>query len=58
MKLLLRPWLRGFGQDLQPNISPGNPLRPLRNYFRRWMNISEQIMTFGKGGRKLTGSLK
>jgi hypothetical protein len=28
MKLLLRPCLRGFGQDLQPNTSLGNPLRP------------------------------
>jgi hypothetical protein len=58
MKLLLRPWLRGFDQDLQPNTSPGNPLKPWRNCFRRWMNISEQIMTFDKEGRKLTGSPK
>jgi hypothetical protein len=58
MKLLLKPWLRGFGQDLQPNISPGNPLRPWRNCFRRWMNISEQIMTFDKEGRRPTGSPK
>jgi hypothetical protein len=54
----LRPWLRGFGQDLQPNTSPGNPLRPWRNCFRRWLNISEQIMTFDKEGRKLTDSSK
>jgi hypothetical protein len=58
MKLLLRPWLRGFGQDLQPNTSPGNPLRPWRNCFRRWMNTSALIMTFDKEGRKLTGSPK
>jgi hypothetical protein len=34
------------------------PPQTLENCFRRWLNISEQIMTFGKGGRKLTGSLK
>jgi hypothetical protein len=58
MKLSLRPWLRGFGQDLQPNTSPGNLLRPWRNFSRRWMNTSELIMTFDREGRKLTDSLK
>jgi hypothetical protein len=57
-EIVIEAMIKGFGQDLQPNTSPGNPLRPWRNCFRRWMNISEQIMTFGKGGRKLTGSLK
>jgi hypothetical protein len=56
MKLSLRPWSRGFGQDLRPNTSPGNPLRPWRNCFKRWMNTSALIMTFGKEGRKLTDS--
>jgi hypothetical protein len=56
MKLSLRPWSRGFGQDLRPNTSPGNPLRPWKNYFRRWMNTSALIMTFVKEGRKLADS--
>jgi hypothetical protein len=58
MKLSLRPWSRGFDQDLRPNTSPGNPLRPWRNCFRRWMNTSALIMTFDREGRKLTGSPK
>jgi hypothetical protein len=48
----------GFGQDLLPNTSPRNPLKPWRNYFRRWMNTSALTMTFDREGRKLTGSPK
>jgi hypothetical protein len=58
MKLSLRPWLRGFGQDLQPSTSPGNPLKPWRNCFRKWMNTSVLTMIFDKEGRKLIGSPK
>jgi hypothetical protein len=58
MRLSLRPWSRGFGRDLRPNTSPGNPLRPWRNCFKRWMNTSVLIMTFVKERRKPTGSLR
>jgi hypothetical protein len=43
-------------KGLRPNTSPGNPLRPWKNCFRRWMNTSTLIMTFVKDGRKLTDS--
>jgi hypothetical protein len=45
-------------KGLRPNTSPGNPLRPWKNCFRRWMNTSALIMTFVKEGRKLIGSPK
>jgi hypothetical protein len=57
-EIVIEAMIRGFGQDLQPNTSPGSPLRPWRNCFRRWMNTSALIMTFDREGRKLTGSSK
>jgi hypothetical protein len=58
MKLSLRPWSRGFGQDLQPNILLGSPHKPWRSSFRRWMSTSGPIMIFAKEGRKRTCFLK
>jgi hypothetical protein len=58
MKLLLRPWSRRFGQDLQPNILQGIHYRPWRNSFRRWMSTSRLIMISAKEGMKRIGFLK
>jgi hypothetical protein len=58
MKLSLRPWSRGFGQDLQLNILPGSPHKPWRSFFRRWMSISGLIMISAKEGRKHTGFMR
>jgi hypothetical protein len=58
MKLSLRPWSKGFGQDLRLSISPGSPHRPWRSFFRRWMNTSGLIMISAREGKKPTGFLK
>jgi hypothetical protein len=58
MKLSLRPWSRGFVQDLLPSILLESLHRLWRSCFKRWMNTSALIMTFVKEGRKPTGSLR
>jgi hypothetical protein len=58
MKLSLRPWLRGFVQNLLTSILLGSLYRLWRSCFKRWMNTSGPTMTFIKGGRKPTGSLR
>jgi hypothetical protein len=58
MKLSLRPWSKGFGQDLQLSILPENPHKPWRSFFRRWMNISGLIMISVREGKKPTGFLR
>jgi hypothetical protein len=40
--------IKGFGQDLQPNILQGSHHRPWRNSFRRWMSTSGLIMISGR----------
>jgi hypothetical protein len=50
--------IKGFGQDLQPNILQGSHHRPWRNSFRRWMSTSGLIMISAKEGRKHIGILK
>jgi hypothetical protein len=57
-EIVIEAMIKGLRPGPTPNTSPGNPIRPWRNCFRRWMNISEQIMIFDKEGRKLTGSPK
>jgi hypothetical protein len=58
MKFSLRPWSRGFGQDLWLSILLGNPHKLWRSFFRRWMSISGLIMISAKEGKKHTGFLK
>jgi hypothetical protein len=58
MKSSLRPWSKGFGQDLRLNTSPGNPLKPWRSCFRRWMSTSGPIMISAREGKKLIGFLR
>jgi hypothetical protein len=58
MKLSLRPWLRGFVQDLLPNILLESLHRLWRSYFKRWMSTSGVTMISAKEGRKLIGSLR
>jgi hypothetical protein len=54
----LRPWSKGFGQDLRLNTLPGNLLRLWRSFFRRWMSTSRPIMISAKEGKKLIGFLR
>jgi hypothetical protein len=57
-EIVIEAMIKGLRPGPTAHTSPRNPLRPWRNCFRRWMNISEQIMTFDKEGRKLTDSPK
>jgi hypothetical protein len=54
----LKPWLKGFVQDLLLSISLESPHRLWRSCFRRWMSTSGLTMTSAKEGMKHIGSLK
>jgi hypothetical protein len=58
MKSSLRPWSKGFGQDLRLNTSLGNPLILWRSCFRKWMSTSGPIMISAREGKKLIGFLR
>jgi hypothetical protein len=58
MTLSPKQWSRGFVQDLWPSKSLGNPLVPWRSYYKRWMNISGQIMIFAKEVKRCKGTQK
>jgi hypothetical protein len=58
MKLSLRPWSRGFVQDLLPSILLESLHRLWRSCSKRWMNTFVLTMTFVREGRKPTGSLR
>ena len=58
MKLSLRPWSKGFGQDLRLNTLLENPLRPWRSFFRIWMSTSDLILISAREGKKPIGFLK
>jgi hypothetical protein len=58
MRLLLRPWSRGFNQDPQHNILQGSHHRPWRSFSKRWMNTSELTMISAREGRKRTCILR
>jgi hypothetical protein len=57
-EIVIEAMIKGLRPGPTAQYFARKPLRPWRNRFRRWMNISEQIMIFDKEGRKLTGSLK
>ena len=57
-EIVIEAMIKGFVQDLLPNILLENLHRLWRNCFKRWMNTSELTMTFAKEGRKPTGSLR
>ena len=58
MKFSLRPWSRGFDQDLQLSTSLGSLLKLWRSCSRRWTSTFGPIMIFAKEGRRLSGFLK
>jgi hypothetical protein len=53
-KLSLKRQSRGFKLAHALNTLPGSLYRPWIRYFRRWMDISEQIMTFGSIDKNMT----
>jgi hypothetical protein len=57
-EIVIEAMIKGLGQDLLLNTSPGSPHKLWRNCFRRWMSISGQTTTSAKEGRKLTDSWK
>jgi hypothetical protein len=57
-EIVIEAMIKGLQPGPTAQYFARKPLRPWRNCFRRWMNISEQIMTFDKEGRKLTDSPK
>jgi hypothetical protein len=58
MRSSLRPWSRGYDQDLRHNTLSGSHHKLWRSFFRRWMNTSEPTMIFGKEGKKLIDTFK
>jgi hypothetical protein len=57
-EIVIEAMIKGFVQDLQLSILPGNLHKPWRSFFRRWMNTSGLIMIFAREGRKPTGFLR
>jgi hypothetical protein len=57
-EIFIEAMIKGFGQDLRLNTLPGNPLRPWRSFFKRWMSTSGLIMISVREGKKLIGFLR
>jgi hypothetical protein len=48
MRVLLKPWSRGFDQDQQHNILLENLHKLWRSFYKRWTNISRLTTTFDR----------
>jgi hypothetical protein len=57
-EIVIEAMIKGLRPGHMAQYLPGNPHKPYRSFFRRWMNTSGLIMISAKEGKKHTGFLR